>query len=98
ERHSNAMIIRAVDAADELICQETYYSVGGGFVVADSDDPTRELSAETTTIPYPFRASKELFHHCERTGMPVSQVMLANECARRSEQEVRDGIWHLWEV
>ncbi|MGO1193372.1 MAG: serine dehydratase beta chain, partial [Nesterenkonia sp.] len=61
ERHSNAMVVRAVDAADELISEETYYSVGGGFVVADSDDPATALSAETEPIPYPFRTSAELF-------------------------------------
>ena len=98
ERHSNAMVVRAVDAADELIAEETYYSVGGGFVVADSDDPGSDLSAETETIPYPFRTSAELFSHCERTGLAVSQIMLANECVRRSEQDVIAGIWHLWEV
>lgn len=98
ERHSNAMTLRAVDAEDELIAEETYYSVGGGFVVADSDDVGTEISGSGNEIPYPFRTSAELFDHCQRTGLAVSEIMLANECVTRTEQEVLDGVWHLWEV
>ncbi|GFZ95415.1 L-serine ammonia-lyase [Nesterenkonia alkaliphila] len=98
ERHSNAMVLRAVDAANELLAEETYYSVGGGFVVADSDDPEAELNAADAQIPYPFRTSAELMDHCAATGLPVSEIMLANETARRPESEVLAGIWHLWEV
>ncbi|MCT1607514.1 L-serine ammonia-lyase [Nesterenkonia massiliensis] len=98
ERHSNAMTLRAVDAQDKLLAEETYYSVGGGFVVADSQNSSTELSADDTQVPYPFRTSAELMAHCRDAGLSVSEVMLANERARRSEDEILDGIWHLWEV
>ena len=98
ERHSNAMILRAVDAADELLAEETYYSVGGGFVVADSDDPQAQLDQSQQSVPYPFRTSAQLMDHCRDTGLPVSEVMLANECTHRSKDQVIDEIWHLWEV
>lgn len=98
ERHSNAMTLRAVDDADELIAEEDYYSVGGGFVVAESDEHGSDLSAVSRDVPYPFLTSAELFSHCEASGLPVSKIMLANERVRRSEQEVLDGIWHIWEV
>ncbi|WP_120002841.1 L-serine ammonia-lyase [Nesterenkonia muleiensis] len=98
ERHSNAMILRAVDADDELLAEETYYSVGGGFVVADSDDPEAGLEQSQQEAPYPFRTSAELMDHCRQSGLPVSEVMLANECLHRSRDQVLDGIWHLWEV
>ncbi len=98
ERHSNAMILRAVDSQDELLAEETYYSVGGGFVVAESDSPAAELAEADASVPYPFRTSAQLMAHCSDSGLPVSQVMMANECAHRTEEEVIDGIWHLWEV
>ncbi|NLS09644.1 L-serine ammonia-lyase [Nesterenkonia sp. MY13] len=97
ERHSNAMTLRAVGAEDELLAEETYYSVGGGFVLADSEDPEAIATGEVE-VPYPFTTSAELMGHCRETGLSVSEVMLANELARRPEEEVMDGIWHLWEV
>ncbi|TLP74203.1 L-serine ammonia-lyase [Nesterenkonia sphaerica] len=98
ERHSNAMVLRAVDSQDELLAEETYYSVGGGFVVAESDSPESELAQADAAVPYPFRTSAQLMAHCRTSGLAVSEVMMANECAHRSEQDVREGIWHLWEV
>ncbi|WP_120005838.1 L-serine ammonia-lyase [Nesterenkonia muleiensis] len=108
ERHSNAMTLRAVDAEDQLLAEETYYSVGGGFVVADSEETGTEVSPDTVHIPYPFRTSEELFAHCARKQLTVSQVMLANETVRRAaaenvstkraEVQVIDEVWHLWEV
>lgn len=98
ERHSNAMTLRAVDTDDELLAEETYYSVGGGFVVADGDDTGTALSTETKQVPYPFRTSAELMAHCESSGLPISEIMLANERVTRSEQEILDGVWHLWTV
>lgn len=98
ERHSNAMILRAVDSEDGLLAEETYYSVGGGFVVAESDSPEAELADADAAVPYPFRTSAQLMMHCRDSGLPISEVMLANERAYRTEDEIIDGIWHLWEV
>ncbi len=103
ERHSNAMTLRAVDGDDQLLAEETYYSVGGGFVVAETEDPGTDSAGDDVVLPYPFRTSAELMAHCRSTGLPVSQIMLANECARREDSpdprsEVLEGIWHLWEV
>ncbi|TLP98658.1 L-serine ammonia-lyase [Nesterenkonia salmonea] len=98
ERHSNAMILRAVDSQDELLAEETYYSVGGGFVVAESDSPAAELAEADASVPYPFRTSAQLMAHCRDTGLPISKIMMANERAHRTEAEIIDGIWHLWEV
>ena len=38
ERHPNALELRALDAAGEELAHETYYSVGGGFVVSATED------------------------------------------------------------
>ncbi|MFP3472246.1 serine dehydratase beta chain, partial [Micrococcus sp. SIMBA_144] len=38
ERHTNALELRARSATGEELAHEIYYSVGGGFVVTQSDE------------------------------------------------------------
>ena len=61
-----------------------------------SGHPT--LRPDTTPVPHPFRTAGELLAACEREGLSIADVMLANEAARSSEAEVRAGLLHLWEV
>ena len=49
-------------------------------------------------MPYDFRTGDELLAHCAATGLRISDVMLANECARRPEAEVRAGLLRIWSV
>ena len=57
-----------------------------------------ELKPDPTPVPYPFRTGSELLALCERHGLKISQVMMANECARRPEAEVRAGLLRIWGV
>ncbi len=50
-------------------------------------------------MPYPFRTGTELLGCCNQdANLSISQVMLANECVRRSEAEVRAGLLKIWSV
>jgi L-serine dehydratase len=49
-------------------------------------------------VPHPFSTGAELLAHCQATGLSISALMLANECAHRPEAEVRGGLLALWEV
>ncbi len=96
--HPNGMRFAAFDAADGLVRERTYYSVGGGFVVDESAAGADRITADSTPVPYPFRTGDELMAHCAATGLPVSGVMLANETAWRSAEDVRAGLLHIWDV
>jgi L-serine dehydratase len=95
--HSNGMTFTAY-AGREPLDQHTYYSVGGGFVLADDGSGRPELKPDPTVVPYPFRTGTELLRQCTDHDLSVSQVMLANECARRPEAEVRRGLLRIWSV
>ena len=98
--HPNGMVFTAwSDQPDTPVLSErTYYSIGGGFVVSDDGDGHPVLVEDSTPVPYPFRTGTELLAHCTRHGSSVSEVMLANECARRTEAEVRAGLLGIWRV
>jgi L-serine dehydratase len=95
--HPNGMRFFA-HAGEEVIRERTYYSVGGGFVVDEAAAGADRIKADDTVVTYPFSTGAELLAQCERTGLPISGVMLANEQAWRSEQEVRDGLLRIWSV
>ena len=95
--HPNGMRCFAYAGA-ELIRERTYYSVGGGFVVDESAAGADRIKADDTVLRYPFTTGAELLAHCAETGLPVSGVMLANEQAWRTEDEIRAGLLHIWSV
>lgn len=95
--HPNAMTLIAHGHSDELF-RNTYYSVGGGFVVDEDQAARGELDTDSTTLPYDFDTAAELMALCRMHDLRISELMLANEKAWRSEEEVRDGLRVIWEA
>jgi L-serine dehydratase len=96
--HSNGMRFRALDAAGEELACRTYYSVGGGFVVDEAAAGADRIVPDTTPLAYPFTMGAQLLEHTRRTGLRISDIMLANELAWRPEAEIRSGILGIWRV
>ena len=95
--HPNGMTFTAY-AGEQVLIERTYYSIGGGFVLDDDGSGRPRIVPDPTAVPYPFRTGEELLQACATSGLPVSGVMLANECARRPEHEVRAGLLRIWQV
>lgn len=76
--HPNAMTLIAEGAEGELH-RDTYYSVGGGFVVDAAQAASGVLDADTTVLPYDFNSAVELLELCKQNDLRVSQLMLENE-------------------
>ena len=96
--HVNGMRYSAFDAGGALLATRDYYSVGGGFVVNQDEAAENRIVADTTPVPYPFHSGAELLAHCAREGKSIAQLMLANECAWRSEDQVHVGLQKLWQA
>ena len=96
--HPNGMTFEAFGAGAAPLRKRTYYSVGGGFVVDETAQGADRIKVDDTPVTYPFRTGDELLAHCRATGLPVSEIMLANETAWRPADEVRKGLSHIWDV
>jgi len=96
--HPNGMIFRAFDSAGLQVRSREYYSVGGGFVIDEQAAGDDRIVEDATTLPYPFHSAAELLQHCTAHGLPISQLMLANEAAWRPEAETRAGLLRIWQV
>lgn len=96
--HSNGMRLTAADSTGDELCQKTYYSVGGGFVVDENASGTDRIIPDTTELTFPFASGAELLSLCESHGLSISTLMMKNETAWRTESEVRDKLLDIWSV
>ncbi|NMZ92011.1 L-serine ammonia-lyase [Pseudomonas panacis] len=93
--HPNAMTLLVYGDEGELH-RDTYYSVGGGFVVDESQAQSGVADMDRTELPYDFSSAVELLHLCKTHNLRVAELMLANEKVWRSEDEIRSGLMKLW--
>ncbi len=95
--HPNGMRFEVFDHAGLPLTEHRYYSIGGGFVVDDS-----ELDAPIDTsdvqVPHPYSSADELLAMCAATGLSISDIKLANELTERSEGEVRTDLLTIWQA
>lgn len=93
--HSNALTFSAFND-DAIILEETYYSVGGGFVVKDGEDNSKKVNK--INLKYPIDKASELLSYCDTNKLSVSDVVLENEKCWKNETEVRSGVLNIWRV
>ena len=96
--HANGMILMATDAQGDVILQETYYSIGGGFVLTDGELAAGKATDEGAPIPYPFKSAAEMLEMAERSGKSIAQMKRANEIARGGPENLRSGVARIWQV
>ena len=96
--HANGMTVWAYDASGAELMSKTYYSVGGGFVVDEDAVGADRIKLDDTVLKYPFRTGDELLRLTKETGLSISALMLENERAWRTEDEIRTGLLEIWEV
>ncbi|MCB0579469.1 MAG: L-serine ammonia-lyase [Phaeodactylibacter sp.] len=92
--HANGLIFEAFDERGGRLYDATYYSVGGGFVVKEGEEPEEN----PVRLPYPVATARELEQHCATAGTAIWQVVLENEKTWRPEAEVRKGLLRIWSV
>ena len=95
-RHSNGMRFTALSADGRVLSEESYYSIGGGFIV--KNDEQEATGSVRSAPPYPFLSAAELLARCREHGLEIYELMLANERAWRTDAQVRAGVLRIWEV
>ncbi len=97
--HSNALTF-LVTLADGDTFAETYYSIGGGFVVQEprADAVVTGSAQDSVVLRFPVNTAEDLLHWCRSTGMNISDIVLENESSWRSETDTRTGVLNIWRV
>ena len=96
-QHANGMTCRALsDEGNALLFERSYFSIGGGFILSEEDFAHKDQIA--TLLPYDFSNAKQLMELCERNSWSIAELAMTNEKAFRSEAEIEDALWQIWEV
>lgn len=97
--HPNGIRFIAYDKQNQILSEKIYYSVGGGFVVEHQSILGNQKEKQTEhRVPYPFKTGQQLLNHCNHLNVSIAELMLRNELSWRSETEIREGLFHIWEV
>jgi L-serine dehydratase len=98
--HANGLVLSALDARGEPVLSETYYSIGGGFVVTAAQREGQAGRAheapDRTGWPYPFDTAIAMLRMAEESGLSIAAMKRANECVARPEAEVEAGLARIW--
>ena len=92
--HPNGLTFTAT-TADGNQRSQTYYSVGGGFVVQENEPSG---PSDEPQLPYPIETAADLLQHCRRLGKTIPEVVRANELALRTDAEIRQKLAEIWDT
>ena len=96
--HPNGLRFIALGMHGEPLLERIYYSVGGGFVVSEKHTDEPVIVESSVELPYPFDSGEQLLQLCKKKKLSISDLMLANEQAWRSEEDVRTGLLRIWDA
>ncbi len=96
--HANGLILMAVDAQGDVLLQETYYSVGGGFVLTEAELNQGSDNEDGPPIPYPFHTAAEMLAMCRASGKTIAELKSENELSRMDARALDAGLARIWEV
>jgi L-serine dehydratase len=73
----------------------TFYSIGGGFVVKEGGNASDKPQIK---LPFPIDNATELYNHCIKNAMSISEVVFENEKMWRNPKEIVENLMTIWET
>jgi len=92
--HPNALTFLATLRNGDSIA-ETYYSIGGGFVIKEGEVLSAKDAAQ---LPFPINTADDILHWCIKTGMSISEIVMENENTWRTEKQTKEQMLNIWRV
>ncbi|MAY87476.1 MAG: L-serine ammonia-lyase [Pseudooceanicola sp.] len=96
--HANGMILMATDAQGDVLLQQVYYSVGGGFVMTEEELAAGKDTDEGAPVPFPFKSAAEMLEMSAKSGKSIAAMKRANEISRDGAANLARGSARIWQV
>lgn len=94
--HANGMTFRGFSNYEE-ISTETYFSIGGGFIVQENERLEEEIEINKKNFPYPINRAIQLEEYCENENLLISDIVFKNELELRSAEEIDHQLHRIWD-
>jgi L-serine dehydratase len=95
--HSNGMTFRGFMNGEEISTQ-TYFSIGGGFIVQENDNLEEEIEINKKNFPFPVNKAIQLEEYCEKNDLMISDIVLRNELELRDAKEIDFELNRIWDT
>jgi L-serine dehydratase len=99
-QHANGMTFHAL-SADQILVSQTYFSIGGGFIIREQDFAQEKVAAlihEAQPVPFDFSSAKQLLELSKENGLSISSLMMKNEQVFQPKTQIIEKLWHIWQV
>ncbi|WP_282091169.1 L-serine ammonia-lyase [Epibacterium ulvae] len=96
--HANGMILMATDAQGDVILQQVFYSIGGGFVLTEQELDAGQATEEGAPVPFPFKTAQEMLQMARSSGKTIAEMKRANEISRTGADRFKTGSARIWQV
>ncbi len=96
--HANGMILMATDAQGDVTLQETYYSIGGGFVMTEAELAQGKAQDDGPAVPFPFKSAAEMLEMAQASNLSIAAMKRANEVSRIGQDKLTKGTLRIWSV
>ncbi len=96
--HANGMVLMATDPQGDIILQETYYSIGGGFVMTAAELASGRNTEDGAPVPHPFKSAAEMLQMAKASDKSIAQMKRRNEISRNGAAKLAEGSARLWQV
>jgi L-serine dehydratase len=94
--HPNVLKFDAIDLDGTLHMSETYYSIGGGFIVTEQDFLKNKSSLINKKVPHNFTTASQLLSITALKNKSIARIMMENELISRDSISLELDIQKLW--
>ena len=94
--HANGIRFEATMHNGETVA-ETYYSIGGGFVIKEGSQ-SKENKEAFKSFPFPIKTGEELLAFCKNENKSISEIVLENERSLKTDEEIDSGLRQIWDT
>lgn len=96
--HANGLTFRAYDSSGKEISTETYYSIGGGFVIQETVATSEKTAINKQNFPFPINRATQLEDYCDAQQKTISEIVFENELVLRTDKEINTELLRIWDT
>ncbi len=96
--HTNGLKLHGTDSQGDVIISQTYYSIGGGFVLTDTELADGKDSDTGAPVSFPFTTANDMLKMADKSGKSIADMKRSNELSRMGYSDLDRGLTRIWEV
>ena len=85
------------DAKNNLLIENTFYSIGGGFII-DESSTLNKTSKTDYKVPFEFDSGNQLLSLCDENNLKIYEIVRQNEESFNPDSDIDSLIINIWKT